>query len=167
MITIAAVIIAVLIGGQGQALAAAGFVKPFEDDISTITYETGGEYCTEQWNVVPEVGYIMTAKGCFTRHGDVWRVQDGFAEGGQTFIYWENWLWNGSSWQPFRHGWCNNDLGAPHWGTCNKDYYESSSANYYNHKGSKIRFQVCRRYVVANSCNPGSIEEAPWINNNV
>jgi len=164
-LAVAAVILAVLIGGQGQALAA-NFEKPFEDEMATQTFAPGSpSACSEQWNFIPEAGYIMTAKGCFTKYGDVWHILDAAVDGQQTFIYWENWLWNGSSWKPYRSGWCNNDLGGNNWGKCNKDYYESSSTNYYGGKGSRLRFQVCRRNFVGTNCTPGSIDGAAWINN--
>lgn len=163
---IVAAIVTLLLGGQGQSLAA-DFEKPFEDEMSLLAYESNGESCSEVfvWNP-KSLSYDKTAKGCFTRYGDVWRIQDSLADGNQTFIYWENWLWNGSSWQPYRSGWCNNNHGAPNWGQCNKDYYESSSTNYYGDQGSRIRFQTCRRDLINTSCTPSSIGSAPWINNN-
>ncbi|WP_146605617.1 hypothetical protein [Micromonospora craterilacus] len=164
-IAIAAVVLTILVGGQSQALAAT-FARPFEDNIATFTYDSGGDACSEAWALVPTIGWVMTAKGCFNKYGDIWRIQDGFADGSQTFIYWENWLKDGSTWRPYRHGECNNNLGAPSWGSCNKDYYESSSTNYYGDKGSRIRFQTCRRAPLDNVCTPGSIDAAPWIHNN-
>jgi hypothetical protein len=107
----------------------------------------------------------MTAKGCFTKHDDVWHILDAAVDGQQTFIYWENWLKAGSSWKPYRSGWCNNDLGGANWGKCNKNYYESSSKNYYGSKGSRIRFQTCRRNFLLTNCTPGSIDDAVWIDN--
>ncbi|WUH89828.1 hypothetical protein OG900_06640 [Streptomyces sp. NBC_00433] len=166
VLAVAAVIFTVLIAGQGQSFGV-DFEKPFEDQISTLSYDTGGESCLDDYVWNPKsISYDKIARGCFTRNGDVWRIQDSLADGDQTFIYWENWLWNGSSWMPYRSGWCSNNLGAPNWGVCNKDYYESSSTNYYKHTGSRIRFQVCRRDLVNTGCNPGSISDAPWINNN-
>lgn len=111
-IAVATAFLTVLIGGQSQALAAS-FAKPFEDDLATFTYDSGGDYCSESWALVPTVGWVMTAKGCFSKYGDVWRIQDGFADGSQTFIYWENWLKDGSTWRPYRYGECNNNLSAP------------------------------------------------------
>ncbi|MEU0373639.1 hypothetical protein ABZ070_25915 [Streptomyces sp. NPDC006283] len=162
-----AVIFTVLIAGQGQALAA-DFEKPFEDQMSTLSYESAGESCSEVfvWNP-KSLSYDRTAKGCFSRYGDKWSIQDSLAEGNQTFIYWENWLRDANGgWQPYRHGWCNNNLGAPNWGACNKDYYESSSTNYYKGQGSRVRFQTCRRDLLNTSCTPSDISDAPWINNN-
>ncbi len=163
---VAVVVLAILLGGQSPALAAE-FEKPFEDNISTFTYESTGDACSEVYVWNPRsISYDKVAKGCFAKYGDSWRIQDSLADGDQTFIYWENWLWNGSSWQPYRFGECSNNLGAPQWGACNKDYYESSSTNYYGGKGSRIRFQTCRRDLINTACTPSSISQAPWINNN-
>ncbi|MFI8090905.1 hypothetical protein ACIF9R_21720 [Streptomyces sp. NPDC086080] len=163
---VGAVAFTVLIAGQGQAFAIE-FEKPFEDQMSTFTYDSSAERCSEVviWNP-KSLSYDRTAKGCFTRHGDKWTIQDSLAEGNQTFVYWENWLKNGSTWAPYRSGWCNNNLGAPNWGVCNKDYYESSSTNYYGSEGSRIRFQTCRRDLINTVCTPSNISDAPWINNN-
>lgn len=168
-LAIAAVILAVLVGGTGQAVAA-DFENSFEDDPASITSETGTVNCAETWALIPVAGYVMTAKGCFTKNDDLWYIQDAFPDGSQTFVYWENWLWSGdgpgAQWKPYRYGECTNNLNAPNWGKCNKNYYESSSTNFYGGKGSKIRFQTCRRVPADNVCNPVSIEDAPWINNN-
>jgi hypothetical protein len=165
VVAVGAVIFTVLIAGQGQSFAA-DFEKPFEDELSMPAYELGSK-CSEVfvWNP-RSLSFDKVAKGCFTISEDKWSIQDSLADGDQTFIYWENWLWNGSSWKPYRYGECSNALGAPNWGACDKDYYESSSTNYYNSKGSRIRFQTCRRDLVNTACTPGSISDAPWINNN-
>ncbi|MGI5145864.1 hypothetical protein ACQEVC_05600 [Plantactinospora sp. CA-294935] len=160
-LVIVSVIIAILLGGQGQALAA-DFARPFEDDIAAYTFEENGERC-----ITVTVGpFGQAAKGCFTRYGDIWRIQDSLFNGDETFIYWENWLLDGTTWRPYRHGECNNNLDSPNWGQCNKDLYESSSVNYYGSKGSRVRFQVCNRDILGNRCNPSDISQAPWINNN-
>ncbi|MFF7791581.1 hypothetical protein [Streptomyces sp. NPDC007991] len=165
-VAVFAFVFTILIARQGQSFAV-DFEKPFEDTISTLTYDSDGEKCSEVfvWNP-KSVSYDKVAKGCFTRYGDKWSIQDSLAEGDQTFIYWENWLWNGSSWMPYRYGECSNNLGAPNWGACNKDYYESSSTNYYKDQGSRVRFQTCRRDLLNTACTPSNISDAPWINNN-
>ncbi|MEU5781955.1 hypothetical protein [Micromonospora lupini] len=168
-LSVVAVILAVLLGAQGQALAA-NFAKPFEDDTGPVTSGSGGDSCSEVWAFTPVAGYVLRAKGCFSKNGDIWRVQDAFPDGTQTFVFWENWLWSGdgpgAQWKPYRYGECTNSSGSDTWARCNKDYYESSNTNVYGGKGSKIRFQTCRRVPADNVCTPASIEEAPWINNN-
>jgi hypothetical protein len=168
ILAVAAVMLVVLVGGQGEALAVV-FEKPFEDNIAVAAHveDPNGEQCQENWVMEPPPFlWTMVAKGCFTRYGDVWAIQDSFGDTYQTFIYWENWIRDGASWRPYRYGECSNNLGAPNWGKCNKDYYESSSTNFYGGTGSRIRFQVCRRQPWATTCNPGSINDAAWINNN-
>jgi hypothetical protein len=150
-----------LLGSQGQALAT-DFPKPFEDDVASYTFEENGDKCTTVSK--PPFGGL-SAKGCFVKYGDIWRIQDGSTDGDQTFIYWENWLHDGSTWRPYRHGECNNNLNAPNWGQCNKDLYENSSTNYYGGRGSRVRFQVCTRDIMGNYCIPEDIGGATWVSN--
>ncbi|MFI0504219.1 hypothetical protein ACH3WN_15430 [Streptomyces albogriseolus] len=144
-----------------------GFEKPFEDEPATHSYDSGDGLCSEVfvWNP-RSISYDKVAKGYCTKNEDKWSTQDSLSDGDQTFVYWENRYWNGSSWKPYRYGSCSNNLGAPNWGTCKKNYCESSSSNYYGSKGSGIRFQTCRRELVNTACTPSNISDAAWINNN-
>ncbi|MEH6374324.1 hypothetical protein V7793_08295 [Streptomyces sp. KLMMK] len=141
------------------------FLRPMEDDMATATSARPlpGDHCEK---VEDGAGPGNVAYGCFKTYGDSWIIQDSKGEGAQTYIYWENWLYDGARWRPYRHGRCNNDLGAPNWGQCNKDYYESGSTNYFGKKGSQMRFQVCDRHpFLPDMCSPTDIVGAPWISN--
>jgi hypothetical protein len=106
--------------------------------------------------------------GCFQKYGDVLWVLDNKVDGLGTYVYWENQLWTGTAWRDYRSGRCNNDVGGGNWARCNKDFYESSSSNYYKAKGSRLRLQWCVRGPgpAIDECTPEEINAAPWVNNN-
>ncbi|MEU3776942.1 hypothetical protein AB0F11_27815 [Streptomyces sp. NPDC032472] len=82
------------------------------------------------------------ARGCFRTYGDQWWVLDTDTPYAAIAV-WENELWDGDSWEPYRNGQCENKLGEGHWGVCNKDYYEDSSRNAYGGYGSRVRWRAC------------------------
>ncbi|MEU2427481.1 hypothetical protein ABZ619_41960 [Streptomyces sp. NPDC007851] len=87
---------------------------------------------------------ITGGEACFQKYGDVMWVKDTLSDGYPANGDYENYLWNGSSWQLYRFGDCVNHLTAGHWGYCNKDFYEDSTyPNAYGSKGSGIRLFVC------------------------
>jgi hypothetical protein len=104
---------------------------------------------------------ISTTGGeaCFQKHGDKIWVKDTQSDGYPAIGSYENYLWDGSSWQPYRTGDCYNRLTAGHWGYCNKDFYEdSTNPNAFGSQGSGIRLYVCGD----GSCPDNYV----WIRNN-
>lgn len=96
------------------------------------------------WNAV----CISEAVGqtCFEKYGDKIWVASG--NGSLVMAYWSNWLWNGSSWQLYREGFCQTK--SVQFGVCNKDFYEDSTyPNAYGSRGSGIRLSLC-----AGVCTP-------------
>lgn len=82
---------------------------------------------------------IEAAEGCFVSYGDHLWVKDTSADGLVASVYWENRLWNGSSWVLWRNGRCENHLGNGKWGGCNKDFYENgTNPNALGGKGSEV-----------------------------
>jgi hypothetical protein len=69
------------------------------------------------------------AEACFEKYGDKWYVKDTKSDGHSATASWINYLSDGRSWIPYRHGSCVNKSGAGKWGLCNKDYYEDSTTN--------------------------------------
>jgi hypothetical protein len=79
------------------------------------------------------------AEGCFVTYGDHLWVRDAAPDGLVASVYWENRLWNGSSWILWRNGRCENHLGSGKWGGCNKDFYENgTNPNGIGGKGSEV-----------------------------
>lgn len=98
------------------------------------------------------------AAACFQKYGDVLWVEDTASNGASASVYWENYLWNGSSWVFWRQGKCVNSLGNLHWGKCDKDFYEDSTLNPLGSRGSGIRVYPCN----GNDCSGSYL----WLRNN-
>ena len=101
----------------------------------------------------------ITATGgiaCFQRYGDkIWVKHTGSNLAAATY---ENYLWDGNSWELYRWGHCWNTLAVGEWGYCNKDFYEDqTNPNAYGDKGSGIRLYVC-----LSTCSSSYV----WIRNN-
>ncbi|MGW4466166.1 hypothetical protein [Micromonospora sp. NPDC004704] len=98
---------------------------------------------------------IQEAEGCFKEYGDQWSIRSWTS--GTVRVEWQNQLWDGSQWVLYRIGGCISNLGYGQSGVCNKDYYESSSRNYFGSYGSRIRWSTC-----APTCSGWGT----WVNNN-
>jgi hypothetical protein len=127
----------VLAGGSALAtlaLAAPAQAASYEWDTATASSQPSGLSCE-----------VMTgAEACYEANGDIFWVKDTKADGHSATASWYNHLWNGSQWVLYREGSCVNKLGAGHWGTCNKDFYESSSTNPYGYThGSELEWYAC------------------------
>ncbi|MFE9356182.1 hypothetical protein [Streptomyces olivaceoviridis] len=86
---------------------------------------------------------VSGAEGCFVKYGDKFTAEDTASDGYSAVVYWTNYLWDGSSWRPYRTGGCLNSAGAGTKGTCNYDFYENTSTNAYGAKGSQLAFKAC------------------------
>lgn len=106
------------------------------------------------------VGPNAMVHACFVKYGDVLGVtSDGWGEGARTSIQWSNRLKNRSgSWVLYRQGECFNDNGDLwDWSVCNKNFYESSSLNDLDGRGSQLSFKACREGRCGNPTG--------WVNN--
>jgi hypothetical protein len=159
LLLVAAATLTLLMGFAAPAYAY-DFVYPVADD--DIGAASGAYPISSPCGHV-DGPFGVAGRACFEKTGDIFHVKSEVTN--QIYVYWENWLWNGSAWKAYRHGRCNNQNGAGTWVTCNKDFYESSSTNYFSKKGSRLRFQTCIRYATPDSCNPGSISDAGWFHN--
>jgi hypothetical protein len=103
---------------------------------------------------VAECTETDVASGCFQKYGDQIWVKDGSGDFFGTYVKWENWLRNANlEWLRYRSGECVNELDAPNWGVCNKDFYEHSTAgNAYGGTGSRIRIRACVSAVGTDPC---------------
>jgi hypothetical protein len=79
---------------------------------------------------------------CFEFYGDRWWIHDIVHDNGELYLDWQNQLWDGSGWVTYRHGRCVATV-EDSWRVCNKDYYEQTSSNYYDHYGSRVRWRMC------------------------
>ncbi|MFI5932913.1 hypothetical protein [Actinoplanes sp. NPDC051494] len=113
-------ILASLMSGQPASAANA-----FEFNTASSSSWTGSDWCDYTGD-----GY--SGIGCFDSVGDHFRIQDAYADGHSTAVYWHNYL-AGSPNTLYRWGSCVNSLGAGRIGACNKNFTE----------GSKIEFKVC------------------------
>ncbi|WP_433134008.1 hypothetical protein ACQPWW_17400 [Micromonospora sp. CA-240977] len=89
-------------------------------------------------------------EGCFQKYGDRWWVrQIGNDITTRAYIEWENELaaYQGPlgtpNYEVYRDGQCLAAPSTSQWSTCEKDYYENSSTNYFGLKGSRLYWHVC------------------------
>jgi hypothetical protein len=110
-------------------------MEPYEWDTATTVdgLPAGDYFCVD----------MTGAEACFEKYGDKWYVKDTKSDGHSATASWINYLSDGRSWIPYRHGSCVNKSGAGKWGLCNKDYYEDSTTNPARGNGSRIQFQAC------------------------
>ncbi|MGW1620869.1 hypothetical protein [Streptomyces sp. NPDC002172] len=142
----------------GQTAGAAVPEHPKADTARTVPLSAAAEEVdiatagTPDWSSSWECSTIAAAQGCFVTYGDHLWVKDTKPDGLAADVYWENYLWNGSSWVFWRNGRCENHLGSGHWGGCNKDFYEdSTSPNPVGGEGS----EVCVWAEVTGDVGPG------------
>ncbi|NUT50922.1 MAG: hypothetical protein HOV94_26995 [Saccharothrix sp.] len=146
--------VVVLLGGAVLSASSASA------DVGVQTYEL--DYASPASGEPPVAGTLCDSqllRVCFAKYGDVWWVKDTTNDGYYNLeLQWENRLFDGSAWFLYREGSCTSQLGYNNYGTCNKDYYESSSLNKWDSYGSQVRFRPCTG---ASSCGSWS----SWIDN--
>jgi hypothetical protein len=138
----------------GAALAAVGALVSAPDASAAPSGSNSNAASYQAASPSPEYDYAVAAtppssgltcvsasgaKACFQKYGDKIWILDTSGTTYAAVAPWENYLWNGSSWQLYRTGNCYNRLGKGVWGVCNKDFYEDSSTNAYGSTGSGLR----------------------------
>jgi hypothetical protein len=132
-------VLALLLVVVTPATAAPAVLRPYE----TNTAVPAANGFPDDFDCDELVGWA-----CFEYYGDRLWVMDELDDNGSLDLQWQNQLWTGSKWDLYRHGSCITDYTYPlyEWQTCNKDFYESSSTNYYGAQGSRVRWRVCDPY---------------------